>query len=227
MYNLQNRKNFQAMQPTRDWSPEYANSSHNTISEKKKPLSLFRLMSFDNVDYLFKELVFTFIDLFYWFLHFFFHVFLLWSFWSLSFFGIVCLVVYLWFFLFSWGKILLLSTSLLELLLLHCTSVGDIKDLGSIPELERFPGEGNGNPLQYSCLENHKERGVHRVAKIQTQLKLLSTHGFRILTLTLSFVSHIFLFPLWFLWWSISCLIAYCLASMCLCCWQFLWFFSL
>ena len=27
-------------------------------------------------------------------------------------------------------------------------------DLGSIPGLERFPGEGNGNPLQYSCLEN-------------------------------------------------------------------------
>ena len=27
-------------------------------------------------------------------------------------------------------------------------------DLGSIPELGRSPGEGNGNPLQYSCLEN-------------------------------------------------------------------------
>jgi len=27
-------------------------------------------------------------------------------------------------------------------------------DLGSIPGLERFPGEGNGKPLQYSCLEN-------------------------------------------------------------------------
>ena len=27
-------------------------------------------------------------------------------------------------------------------------------DLGSIPELGRFPGEGNDNPLQYSCLEN-------------------------------------------------------------------------
>ena len=27
-------------------------------------------------------------------------------------------------------------------------------DLGSIPGLERSPGEGNGNPLQYSCLEN-------------------------------------------------------------------------
>ena len=32
-------------------------------------------------------------------------------------------------------------------------------DLGSIPELERSPGEGNGNPLQYSCLENAMGRG--------------------------------------------------------------------
>ena len=33
-------------------------------------------------------------------------------------------------------------------------SVYNVGDLGSIPGLERFPGEGNGNPLQYSCLEN-------------------------------------------------------------------------
>ena len=31
-------------------------------------------------------------------------------------------------------------------------------DLGSIPGLGRFPGEGNGNPLQYSCLENPMDR---------------------------------------------------------------------
>ena len=31
-------------------------------------------------------------------------------------------------------------------------------DLGSIPGLERSPGEGNGNPLQYSCLENPMDR---------------------------------------------------------------------
>ena len=30
-------------------------------------------------------------------------------------------------------------------------------DLGLIPELRRSPGEGNGNPLQYSCLENHMD----------------------------------------------------------------------
>ena len=32
----------------------------------------------------------------------------------------------------------------------------DVRDAGSIPGLGRSPGEGNGNPLQYSCLENLK-----------------------------------------------------------------------
>ena len=32
-------------------------------------------------------------------------------------------------------------------------NTGDVRDVGSIPGLERSPGEGNGNPLQYSCLE--------------------------------------------------------------------------
>ena len=46
-------------------------------------------------------------------------------------------------------------------------------DLGSIPGLGRYPGEGNGNPLHYSCLESSMDRGawqatVHGVAKIQT-----------------------------------------------------------
>ena len=48
-------------------------------------------------------------------------------------------------------------------------------DLGSIPGSGRSPGEGNGNPLQYSCLENSMDRGaqqatVHGVAKSQTRL---------------------------------------------------------
>ena len=50
-----------------------------------------------------------------------------------------------------------------------------VGDLGSIPGLGRSPGERNGNPLQYSCLENPMDRGawwatVHGVAKSQTQL---------------------------------------------------------
>ena len=48
-------------------------------------------------------------------------------------------------------------------------------DMGFIPRLERFPGVGNGNPLQYSCLENSMDRGVwwatvHGVAKSQIWL---------------------------------------------------------
>ena len=54
-------------------------------------------------------------------------------------------------------------------------SACNVGDLGSIPELGRSPGEGNGKPLQYSCLENHMDGGawwvtVHRVTKSQTQL---------------------------------------------------------
>ena len=55
------------------------------------------------------------------------------------------------------------------------TNSGDIRDMGSIPGLGRSPREGNGYPLQYSCLENPMDRGAwqataHGVAKNQTQL---------------------------------------------------------
>ena len=48
-----------------------------------------------------------------------------------------------------------------------CANAGDV---GSIPGLGRSPGEGNGNPLQYSCLGYPMDRGAwqaiaHRVAK--------------------------------------------------------------
>ena len=50
-----------------------------------------------------------------------------------------------------------------------------MKDPGSIPGLGQFPGEGNGNPLQYSCLKNPMKREawratVQRNAKSQTRL---------------------------------------------------------
>ena len=38
----------------------------------------------------------------------------------------------------------------------------DARDMGSIPGSGRFPGEGNGNPLQYSCLENLMDREAWR-----------------------------------------------------------------
>ena len=54
-------------------------------------------------------------------------------------------------------------------------SACNARDLGLIPRSGRSPGEGNGNPVQYSCLKNLTDRGawraiVHRAAKSQTRL---------------------------------------------------------
>ena len=54
-------------------------------------------------------------------------------------------------------------------------SACNVGDLGSIPGLGKSPGEGNGNPLQYSCLENPMDGGawwatVHGVADSRTRL---------------------------------------------------------
>ena len=75
-----------------------------------------------------------------------------------------------------------------KLLFIHCNNMigfpggSEVKasacnagDLGSIPGSGRSPGEGNGNPLQYSCLGNPMDRGawwttVHGVAKSRTRL---------------------------------------------------------
>ena len=52
-------------------------------------------------------------------------------------------------------------------------SAGAARDVGLIPKLGRSPGGGNGNPLQYSCLDNCMDRGAwwataHRVAELDT-----------------------------------------------------------
>jgi len=57
----------------------------------------------------------------------------------------------------------------------HFCNVGDTGNTDSISGLGKAPGGGNGNPLQYSCLENLMERGawpatVHGAAKSRTQL---------------------------------------------------------
>ena len=58
----------------------------------------------------------------------------------------------------------------------------ETRDTGSISEWERSPGEGNGNPLQYSCLDNHMDREawwsiVHGVKKGQKRLSgCICTH---------------------------------------------------
>ena len=54
-------------------------------------------------------------------------------------------------------------------------NAGGVRDMGSIPGSGRYPGEGNGNPHQYSCLENSMDRGawqaiVHGAAKNHTLL---------------------------------------------------------
>ena len=59
---------------------------------------------------------------------------------------------------------------------------GDKRDTGLLPGLGRSPGEGNGNPLQYSCLENPTDRGVwwatvHGATNSQTRPKRLSMHA--------------------------------------------------
>ena len=55
-------------------------------------------------------------------------------------------------------------------------NAGDVKRCGFEPWVGKIPGEGNGNPLQHSCLENSMDRGawqatVHRVTKSWTKLK--------------------------------------------------------
>ena len=61
-------------------------------------------------------------------------------------------------------------------------SVSNAEYPGLILGLGRYSGEGNGNPLQYSCLEDPMNRGaweamVHRVTESQTRLKRFSTQG--------------------------------------------------
>ena len=68
-------------------------------------------------------------------------------------------------------------------------NAGAIGNLGSIPGSGRSPGEGTGNPFQYSCLENPIDRGAWRamvrgVTKSWTQLKQLSMHALYIIIST-------------------------------------------
>ena len=61
-------------------------------------------------------------------------------------------------------------------------NAGEESEACSIPGSGRFPGVGNGNPFQYSCLENPIDREAwpaadQGVTKNQTQLKQLSTHA--------------------------------------------------
>ena len=69
----------------------------------------------------------------------------------------------------------------MELVVKNPPNAGDLRDVGSVSGLERSPGGGHSNTLQYSCLENPTNKGAwwaiaNRVAKRQTRLKQLSAH---------------------------------------------------
>ena len=62
------------------------------------------------------------------------------------------------------------------------SNAGDARDVGLITRIGRSPRERNGNPLQYSCLENAMDRGasqatVHSITQSGAQLKPLSIHA--------------------------------------------------
>ena len=70
---------------------------------------------------------------------------------------------------------------------------GDAGDVGLIPRLRRYPGVGNGNPLQYSLLENPMDRGipwaiVHGVPRVGFELatETITTFSEKLLILTIS-----------------------------------------
>ena len=60
----------------------------------------------------------------------------------------------------SWTRLKLLSSNRASLVAQMVKSACSAGDLGSIPRSGRYPGEGNDNPLQYSCLENSVDGGA-------------------------------------------------------------------
>ena len=86
----------------------------------------------------------------------------------------------------SFHSLCMFSSKLIKLKIMRVSQValvvknmpanaGDIRDVGSVPGLGRSPGEGHGNPLQYSCLEKPMDRGawwatVHGLARVRHDL---------------------------------------------------------
>ena len=66
---------------------------------------------------------------------------------------IICIYLYIIIYIIWASKLMLVVKNL-------PANTRDARDIGSIPELGRSPGEGNGNPLQYSCLGNPMHRGA-------------------------------------------------------------------
>ena len=75
----------------------------------------------------------------------------------------VCIYIYVYIYIYMASQVVPVVKNL-------PANAGDARDTGSIPGLGRSPGEGNGNPLRYSCLENPMDRRawwavIHGVAK--------------------------------------------------------------
>ena len=82
----------------------------------------------------------------------------------------------------NWTEVCLRASQVSLVVKNQPASVGDLRDMGSIPGSGRSLGAGHSNALQYSCLENPMDRGawwaiVHRVTKSQTRLEWLSTYA--------------------------------------------------
>ena len=74
-------------------------------------------------------------------------------------------------------------------------SAGGVREAGSIPGLGRSPGEGHSNSLQYSCQENHVERGawwaiIRGVTQSQTRLKWFSMRSLYCIVMVLATHQH-------------------------------------
>ena len=79
----------------------------------------------------------------------------------------VCVCVYVLFWFFNWLQSMwdLGPPRWMHLVKSLPAKAGHTRDLGSIPGSRRFPGGGNGNPLQYSCLEDSVDRGAWRASQ--------------------------------------------------------------
>ena len=83
----------------------------------------------------------------------------------------VCVCVYIYIYIYTHTYAVYASQVVL-VLKNPPANAEDLRDTGSIPGLGRSPGGGNGNPLQYSCLENPVDRGflqttVHGIARVR------------------------------------------------------------
>ena len=95
-------------------------------------------------------------------------------------------------------------------------------DLALIPGLEWSPGEGNGNPLQYSCLENPMDRGawqatVHGVSMSQTQLSDFHFHVQFLLSHTVIWESKFYKCSQWAPLLFLPCIFTYFFVCFWLC----------